>query len=367
MKIKLVFFFVLLVNMCFANMASPLVVGTINANALSSKDVSILQEHIDVRIFKGFKTAQFDIEYQINTDVEGGQIPLLFLAKDYKGDFKVWVDDQLVNIKEIPNYIIKPKDSPFANFDNSFDYTESGYNYIKINWTENGHNLYKLDDLKYFETSLKKGNHKIRVSYTANVWVYNAEWVKEYSFRYALAPAAYWKSFGGLTITIINESGLDSVTTNLGNPIEGKFATISNWKFKKLPVDVFEINYQPVIGKLASFLIIIDPFWLMIFFGLLLALFHIWLIYRYRKSNLPKRISWVVIAGGILFPVLILCTYIASYVAIQSLLGEDASTRMGYYFLILGFYPILLVIYLFGMMLVDWLVKKQFLKHKIQE
>lgn len=363
MKTKLLIFLALLANICQGNMASPLRSGTINSNVLNSKDVSILQEHMDVRIFKGFKTAQFDIVYTIKTEIGGGQIPLLFLAKEYKGDFKVWVDDQLVNIKEIPNYIIKPKDSPFANFDNSFDYTESGYNYIKIDWTDNGHNLYKLDDLKYFEASLKKGDHKIRVSYTANVWVYNAEWVKEYSFRYALAPAAYWKSFGGLTITIINESGFDSVTTNLGNPSEGKFATISNWKFNKLPVDVFEINYQPVIGKLASFLIAIDPFVLMIICGVLLFAFHIWLGIRYRKTNLNKRVSWVVVVGSLLIPFLILCSYIISYLMIEKLLGEHASTRMGYYFLILGFYPFVAIIYLLVMLLVDWLVKKRLLKH----
>lgn len=366
MKIKLVFFFALLANICQANMASPMRTGTINANALSSKNVSILKEHIGVRIFKGFKTAQFDIEYSINTRIEGGQIPLIFLAKDYKGDFKVWVDDQLVNIQEIPNYIIKPKDSPYANFENSFDYTESGYNYIKINWTENGHNLYKLDDLKYFEASLKKGDHKIRVSYTANVWVYNAEWVKEYSFRYALAPAAYWKSFGGLTVTIINESGLDSVTTNLGNPIEGKFATISNWKFNKLPLDIFEINYHPVICNLASLLIAIDPFVLMIICGVLLFTFHLWLSIIYRKKNLNKRISWVVMLGSLLFPFLILSTFIASYLIIENLLGEHASTRMGYYFLIFGFYPLVALIYLLVMFALDWLVKKYLIKHKIK-
>jgi hypothetical protein len=109
MKNKLVLLFVLLANICFANMASPLRPGTIHANALTSKEVSILHEQIRVRVLNGFKTAEFDIVYQIKTDLEGGQIPLLFLAKDYKSDFKVWVDDQQVEIQDIPNYIIKTK------------------------------------------------------------------------------------------------------------------------------------------------------------------------------------------------------------------------------------------------------------------
>jgi hypothetical protein len=343
-------------------MASPLRPGTIFANALTSRDISILQEQIKVQVLKGFKTAAFDIVYRIKTDVEGGQIPLLFLAKDYKGDFKVWVDDQQVKLQDIPNYIIKTNDSKFANFENSFEYSESDNKFVKINWTENHYNLYKLDDLKYFETYLKKGEHKIRVSYTANVWVYNAEWLKEYSFRYALTPASYWKSFGGLSINIINESGVDSVTTNLGNPVEGKFGSISNWNFKQLPVDIFEINYHPVIGNLASSLIAIDPFILMIIFGLILFAIHLWLNMRYRKNNLQKRISWLVVIGSVISPVLILFSYIASYLLIEKLLGEHSSTRMGYYVLILGFYPVVVVIYLLLMILLDWLFKKHLIK-----
>jgi hypothetical protein len=362
MKNKLVLLFVLLANICFANMASPLRPGTIHANALTSKEVSILHEQIRVRVLNGFKTAEFDIVYQIKTDLEGGQIPLLFLAKDYKSDFKVWVDDQQVEIKDIPNYIIKTKDSKFANFENSFEYTESENKFVKINWTENNYNLYKLDDLRYFETYLKKGAHKIRVSYTANVWVYNAEWLKEYSFRYALSPASYWKSFGGLSVTIINESGADSVTTNLGIPIEGKLGSISNWKFNHLPVDIFEINYHPVIGKFALILIAIDPFILMLIIAALLFAFHLWLSIRYRKNNIQKRFSWVVVLGSVISPFLILFSYIAFYLLIEKLLGVHGSSRMGYYFLILGFYPVVVVIYLLLMILLDWLLKKHLIK-----
>jgi hypothetical protein len=365
MKFKSLLALILLSHICFANMASPLRPGTINANAFTSKDVSILQEQIKVRVFKGFKTAEFEIVYRIKTDVEGGQIPLLFLANDYQGNFKVWVDDQQVEIQDIPNYIIKTKDSKFANFENSFEYNESGNNFAKINWTENNYNLYKLDDLKYFEAYLKKGEHKIRVSYTANVWVYNAEWLKEYSFRYALTPASYWKSFGGLSVTIINESGLDSVTTNLGIPVEGKFGNISNWKFNHLPVDILEINYHPVISNLASMLIAIDPFTLMMISAVLFSFLHLWLSIRYRKNNLQKRVSWVVVLGSVISPFFILLSYIASYLIIENLLGEHCSTRMGYYILILGFYPIVALVYLLMMLIVDLLVKKRFLKLKI--
>lgn len=360
MKNKLVLIFILFANICLANMASPLRRGTINANALMSKDVSILQEQIKVRVVKEFTAAEFDIVYSIKTDEEGGQIPLLFLAKDYKADFKVWVDDRQVEIQNIPSYINKIKDSKFAKFENSFEYTETGYSFVKIDWID--YSLYKLEDFKYFETYLKKGEHKIRVSYTANVWIYNAKWLKEYSFRYALSPASYWKSFGKLSITIINESGIDSITTNLGTPIEGKFGRISNWTFNHLPVDIFEINYHPVIGNLASILIAIDPFILMIICAVLFLICHLWLIIRCRKKNVEKRVSWVVVLGSVIFSLLILLSYIASYLLIEKLLGKHVSSRLGYYVLILGFYPLVVFIYLLVMILVDWLVKKQVVK-----
>jgi hypothetical protein len=65
-------------------MASPIVEGSKNASAFSSKDVTILHENIMVHISQDFKTAKYTIEYTIKSDVVGGQIPLLFLAKEYK-------------------------------------------------------------------------------------------------------------------------------------------------------------------------------------------------------------------------------------------------------------------------------------------
>ncbi len=360
MKIKLLLLFILFANICLANMASPHREGSINANALLSKDVSILQEEIKVRVLKEFTTAEFDIVYSIKTDAEGGQIPLLFLAKDYKAEFKVWVDDRQVEIQNIPSYIDISKDTKFTNFENSFEYSESGYKFVKIDWTDN--RLYKLDDFKYFETYLTKGEHKIRVSYTANVWVYHAKWLKEYSFRYALSPASYWKSFGKLSITIINESGIDSITTNLGAPVEGKLGGISKWTFNHLPVDIFEINYHPFIGKLASILIAIDPFILMMICAVMFLTCHLWLIIRFRKKNVVKRVSWVVVLGSVISPLLILLSYIASYLLIEKLLGKHVSSRLGYYVLILGFYPFVTLLYLLVMILVDWIVKKQVVK-----
>lgn len=137
-------------------MASPIVEGSKNATAFSSKNATILHENIVVHVRKDFKTAKYTIEYTIKSDVVGGQIPLLFLAKDYKDNFKVWIDNKPVTIQDIPNYIIKPEISQFDNFNNSFDEVIDGKKKINISWDKYSFDQFTLDDLKYFETNLSK-------------------------------------------------------------------------------------------------------------------------------------------------------------------------------------------------------------------
>ncbi|MEI6088082.1 MAG: hypothetical protein WCR66_10865 [Bacteroidota bacterium] len=358
MKSKLIVAFILLSHLCIANMASPIREGSKNASAFSSKDVNILHENIVVHISSDFKTAKYTIEYLVESDLIGGQIPLLFLAKDYKDDFNVWVDDQRVNILDIPNYIIKPKDSPFEKFSNSFNDLIDSNQYLSITWIHNNNTLYNLDDLKFFKTNLQKGIHKIKVEYTAKVWVYYNEWLKNYSFRYSLEPAKYWKSFGGLSISIIQDYTSNFITTNLGNPNAGISGLTSNWKFNTLPGDLFIIEYKPVISNLAQTLISIGPYGIMIFCGILFFALHFVFVFWYRKKHLVKRFSWVLIAGSFVVPYLILHSLFLSYDMIDKILGEDASRRHGYYFLILFWYPIMVICYLAIMWLLDTIVKR---------
>ena len=92
-----IFFFVC--NFCLANMASPVYPGSYPMSVVSSKDMDILNEDIHIRIDKYFKRAFYQVEYTVQSDQEGFQIPLLFYAKDYFGKFKVWVDGKEVELK----------------------------------------------------------------------------------------------------------------------------------------------------------------------------------------------------------------------------------------------------------------------------
>jgi hypothetical protein len=362
MNLKRIFIFLLVTHFCRANMASPILEGSKNATAFSSKNVAILHENILVHISQDFKTAKYTIEYTIKSDEVGGQIPLLFLARDYKDNFTVWLDGKLVKIKDIPNYIIKPESNQFADFANSFTEKIDEYKYISITWQRNNTNLYNLDDLKYFEANLTKGEHKIKVEYSANVWIDKSnEWVNEYSFSYSLAPAKYWKSFGGLDITVFQDGNIKPLVTNLGNPIEGNFDKVSTWKFNKLPSENFNIIYKPNISQTAKALITIEPFGIMILVGIVLLLFHIAINFWYRKKNRIKKYSWVVVLGSFIVPYLMFHSYFISYDSIDNIIGVDASKRHGYYFLILFWYPVLVAAYMIIMWIIDVQIRKKIL------
>jgi len=146
-------------------MSSPVQERTLTSSAFSSKDINILSEKIDIKIDKEFKTAKFIIEYTIQSDVIGRQIPLLFYAQDYKDSFFVWVDNQRVGIQNIPDKYTHFGNSPFSGFsgvkhgnDNKNESDE-----VSIYWNKNSGYVYKINDLKYFETDIIKGIHKVRV------------------------------------------------------------------------------------------------------------------------------------------------------------------------------------------------------------
>lgn len=360
MKQALTIIFFLIGRLCFANMASPIWEGTFSSSAFSSRDIDILKEKIYLKIDKDFRTAFYHIEYIIRTDTNGRQIPLLFHAKGYKDDFKIWVDKKEVKCLDIPSEYKTIVNSPFEKFSNSFGQpAQNGEGEaVTIYWQKNAGFVYDLSELKYFETDLTKGEHLITVEYTANVWTDNSDWVKEYSFRYSLSPAKNWKSFGTLEVTLDASDFKSGLTTSLGQH-EGRLDSISVWNFSKLPADYFEIIYQPKISGFAKALIAINPFGLTLIFALLLSLLHFIGIKKFRINTPTKKYSWVVIAGSIIFPFMIFVSYIVSYSIIDKIIGDEAGNYHGYTFLVIIFYPLLLPVYWIIMWLADKGIKRR--------
>lgn len=345
-------------------MSSPFWEGTLTSSAFTSKDINILSEIIQIKIDKDYKTARFFVEYTIQSDIIGRQIPLLFYAKDYKDSFFVWVDNLRVNIQNIPGKYTHIDNSPFSMFLGSFKKNNqtNESDEVSIYWQKNSRFVSKLNDLKYFETDIAKGTHKVRVEYTANVWTDNSGWLKEYSFRYSLTPAKFWKSFGILNISVEQEGAVRQLSTNIGQPVEKTFQAKNSWTFTKLPDTYLEFSYSPKANNLTKTLITIEPFGLSIITGIILIALHLLFVLWYRMQFVNKKYSLVVILGSLIIPLLILLSYIYSYDIIDNLIGEDAGRHHGYVFLVIIFYPILLPIYWTMIWLLDRQHKRKLIK-----
>ncbi|PHR48067.1 MAG: hypothetical protein COA32_05955 [Fluviicola sp.] len=341
-------------------MASPVSPGTKIASPLTSASIDIIKERIFIKPDKNFKTALFTIEYYIKSDKQGQQIPLLFYALDFREDFKVWIDDQEIHLKNIPEDLLIQDSSLLFDFNHLFDSTYNSYsdNELFLNYGSWNNYYLNIEDLKYFETEITKTYHIVRVEYKANRWVDHSGWIKQYSFRYALSPAKYWKSFGELEVTIDGSNFKGELTTNLGDPIVDELSQKAYWKFSSLPKDVLEINYKPKSFSENTLKSI--PFFTSILLGILLTVIHYFIIKRYRQKNPRSKFSYPFLIGSFLVPLFALMGFSYSYDIIDSFIGEHASKYHGYIFIYNFSYPFILVIYLLSMSLLDKDMKKKY-------
>lgn len=356
MKKNLLFISLFAPLLALGNMASPIIEGTFAASAFLNQSVDILKENIHIKLNEDFETAAFDISYFIQTEKNGVQIPLLFYASDYRDDFKVRVDGKEVALDPIPVNYLELKDSSFSDF--SYLYGPSGEGQLLIGNSLEDRIYLSMEDLKFFKIDLTAGEHEIRISYLANAWIDKSDWSKDYSFRYALSPAKYWKSFGGLNISLDATAFPSEIFSDLGKPNSGKLDSIALWHFDSLPIEVFSISHKPPLAPVAAALIGLSPTGMMLLWGFLLAFLHFLGIIAYRKQNSDSKYSWVVILGSLLVPLLTLLGYMYAFEIIDSIIGKAASKYHGYTFFILIFYPLVMPLY----WLIMWQVDKRWKK-----
>jgi len=300
--------------------------------------------------------ADFEIEYIINAEKEGINIPLLFYALEYHKDFEVSIDGKPISIKE---YNIEK--TKLKNFE--YLYSPDNTNtFVLNNEFKNGKSeTIRLEDFLYFETNISKGKHSIKVSYIASAWNYKHNRLNESSFRYALSPAKQWKSFGTLNITIDTSVCNEDISTNLGSPKKGELNTISTYHFNKLPTDVIIINLEPKLSEIAKLLLKINYFNLAILLILPFVFLHFKFIKKFRIRNPKTKPSVIVIFGGLLLPVLFIFVMIFSSFIIDYFLGNYASGREGYgVFYSFIQLPMLLLIYLAISLIADYIIKRVF-------
>lgn len=322
--------------------------------------VDVVHEDLFIKIDSTFNNATFNVNYYINSSKDGFQIPFLFYASEYLDFFSVKIDGIEVRIKDIPADLKVPENTKFKDFSYLFEYRYNGDRSIVIN--ESSHNWFsiRLSDMIYFETNISKGKHIIEVNYIASNWADFTKPLKEYSFRYALTPAKYWKSFGTLSIKVDATDFEHELKSNLGQTTKGDLKSIAEWKFDKLPTDILEINYKPSVSVIAQLLLYINTVRLMIITGVILAIAHLMLVIRYRKKKPLKHYSLVVILGSVLVPLLFLMSLMFYSYLIALAIGEHASGRYGNYFFALLYYPEIMPVYWFVYWLIDRQIKKKY-------
>ncbi|MBX2931628.1 MAG: hypothetical protein KF781_06775 [Chitinophagaceae bacterium] len=359
---KIICLLLIIGQLTLSNMASPIREGTSTATAITSKNIHIVSENIYVKIDNHFTTAKYIVEYHIQVDTAGAQIPLLFYAKDYRDSFKIWLDNESIEVFNVYEHLDNTLSTNFPSY-----FTKEAEEF-SISWKENNNMHYNIQDLKYFKTDISKGTHTVKVEYIANAWSNVSDWITQYSFRYSLTPAKYWKSFRGLTITIEQAGALKKINTNLGQPNENEIKNINTWTFDKLPNEDFIINYTPEVSKLATTLIAIEPFGLAIIAFILLIAIHLYFTLRYRRSNLNKKYSLAVFIGCLLVPMLTVIVYVNSYDLIDTAIGINAGKHHGYFFMyaLIFFFPVMFILYLFIFWLIDKLYKRKLL-HSLKQ
>ena len=346
----------------WANMASPITEGSLGASPFISEYVDIVKENIHIRLDSAFQTAQFDIEYHIVAQDSGTQIPLLFYASEISGELTVQLDGQTIELQEIPDRYDSLANTPFQDFGYFF---KPGYDstmsFEMMEEEGRGFEIF-MNQFRYFETDISKGEHLIQVQYPADAWEDRGTWIIEKSFRYALSPAKYWKSYSNLSITLDATACTLPLQSNLGEPPVGVIDSIASWNFGEMPLEVLEIIYLPEISNFTQSLIDFGPEKLFVVCSVIFFLLHLWWVWSWRKKNPERKWSWVAIVGAIVFPILLFTVPVLFTSLIDSLIGEGASGQRGYvyFFFITLVFPLVIPSYLMFMLFVDWMIKNRF-------
>ena len=309
-----------------ANMANPVIDGTLGGRPFVNQYVDVVHEDLFIKLDEEFEIALFEIKYHIKSSEDGVQIPFLFYASKYLDSFIVKIDGKEVKVEKGSYDFRIPENTKFKDF--AYFFEKSTYNdkmSVLIKDSENSGFYIGLNDMIYFETDISKGEHTIDVSYRATKWIDGWDWINEYSFRYALSPAKYWKSFGSLDVTLDAVKCNKNLTFNIGLPNSGKVDSIATWHFEGLPVEILQIIYAAPITKQAEILMNIGPSLLSILTGLVLAIIHFGLVIWYRKNRKENKYSIVVILGSILIPLFFLISWMKYYDLIDHIIGNHAS------------------------------------------
>lgn len=339
------FSFISILIPCYANMAAPWIAGTSGSEIYASKRLDIIKEELNVKILN-YHNAEFNVKYFIKSDSTYSKMLFIFdtMGRNYCNkacDFKIYFNNQDVDILNANLY-----------------YSDS----IRHKWEIELKNTYpqQIDfpsEFYYFRMDIPKGQHTIHVTYTTVATINLSDRVKSYTFYYNLYPAQYWKSFGTLDLKIETNNIEGNITTDL--PLNKSLL----WRFDKIPQNNFSITIEPQLSKIVIFFLSIADY-LPFFITFILIVIHLIAMFHYRKKNYAKIISPPFLIGSILIPVAFCFIVILSINFIDWIIGDHASQRHGYIFLIFLGIPIYIIIYSIVTLIFDFRFKISSKKEK---
>lgn len=342
-----------------ANSAQTYFEGTRGAAPFLGKHVDILHERILIVPDSAFRSARFQVEYTVRSDRDGPAIPMVFFALEYAEGFRVLFDGVELTTYPVPRHLVL-SDTMLADIAQNF-YVRK-YTYppgltdtvpsVSIGDSD-------LKDLLFFRADFSPGEHRIVFEYVAKPFLDIATPTPTQELRYALSPASTWRSFGTLDVELdLSHAGIGEVESNMGASMITEDGRMT-WHFDRMPAEEISIERRHPLNATARVLMWITPEGMAPFALVLLGCSHALAVRSFRRRQ-PQGLSWVLVAGGLLVPLLVLLTDIAGYELIRIAIGPHATRAYGSYsFLALMFYPVLMPVYFLLLWLWDRRCKRR--------
>lgn len=281
----------------FANMANPIVNGSEHSLLFTTTDGHVKREFIDIDIFETDRVlyAKCMVTYEILSD-KRQRMPLLFLGLDLFGQ-----PSAKVNGKTVP--IVMDSTRPEGTF--------------------------------LFDANVNQGDNRIVVIYQAKIEYDNHGLEREYTLRYALYPAKYWKSFGPIQIRL-HKGNVEIRSSNLQNLEETD--SVYLWNTDAYDMEYLEIVFVGRQSVLAKILLFLKPGGIASIAFILLGFWNVNLLKRHRRKS--RLILWL---GVLIVPTVFFFVYLESYRWIDAALHQDQNH--GYNFFIVVIWPLLAILY----------------------
>ncbi len=363
-KIIFVLFSSLQCYVCWANMASPILIGSTMGEPFVAQNVEILQEDIYIYLDSNFQKASYHIRYELKALSKRNDAPMLFYAPEINTKFSVLLDGKPVPVKTFNEYssdivAVEQYFEPYFIKNNEKANIE-----IPLGLDNSEKTSISMSELKYFLLNFDKPTHVIDVYYDAKPYIDKRGWMKKYIFRYSLSPARYWKAFGDLNIHLDATQFRDTISTNIrAESFSGDLQEKASWHTHHLPKDeMILISYSPSMSALAKWMIRISPFGFSLVLAVIMVIIHLFSIRRYRKGQ-NKSFLWTKILGIILIPVLAYISLCFFYDLIDKAIGIHAVKSHGYGLVfVIILVPIAIVGYGIIIFLWDYFMQKKFLQ-----